>query len=105
MKRNDIKNLAKLSQAELQQQLSIINLELSKAKLAKAAGKLANLRSVSSLKDDVARIKTVLRQIQMKPPEVEVVKEEVKEKTEKEVKTVKKTAAKTAKVVKKATTK
>jgi len=62
MKRNDIKALASKNQAQLQEQLQQFMVELSKAKLAKKAGKLSNLRSISVLKDDIARVKTVLRQ-------------------------------------------
>lgn len=62
MKRNDIKALADKTEVQLLEQLQSLMVELSKAKLAKKAGKLANLRSINTLKDDVARIKTVLRQ-------------------------------------------
>lgn len=62
MKRNDIKALATKTPAELQQQLQQLRVELSKATLAKRAGKLQNLRSISVMKDDIARVKTVLSQ-------------------------------------------
>jgi len=61
MKRNDIKALATKNSAQLQEQLQKLMVELSQAKLAKKAGKLANLRSISIFKDDIARVKTVLR--------------------------------------------
>lgn len=83
MKRNEITQLATKTEAELQTQLQVIHLELSKAKLAKSAGKLANLRSVGVLKDDVARIKTALTNLKNKPVAVET---ETKAKTSKKSK-------------------
>jgi ribosomal protein L29 len=77
MKRNDIKQLASKKDAELHKQLAAIHLELGKAKLAQSAGKLANVRLISNLRDDVARIKTVLHIHQMTPvaqPVAEVAK-------------------------------
>lgn len=62
MKRRDIKALADKTQDQLQEQLQTLLVELSKAKLAKKAGKLKNLRSTSILKDDIARVKTVMSQ-------------------------------------------
>lgn len=62
MKRNDIKKLATLEVSELQAQLATVSAEMTKARLAKKSGKLNNLRSISVLSDDIARIKTVLRQ-------------------------------------------
>jgi large subunit ribosomal protein L29 len=62
MKRNDIKALATKSLSELNKQLSEVVTELSKARLEKKAGKLSNPRTVSILGDDVARIKTVIRE-------------------------------------------
>ena len=65
MKRNDIKALATKTTAELQTQLVALEAEITKAQLAKIAGKLANVRQVAMLRDDLARIKTVLRQQQL----------------------------------------
>lgn len=65
MKRNEIKELATKSEAELQQQLQALETEVAKARLAKMAGKLSNLRQISVLRDDVARVKTVLHQRQL----------------------------------------
>ncbi len=62
MKRNDIKALATKNVSQLQDQLQKLMVELSQAKLAKKAGKLQNVRSIGFLKDDIARVKTVLRQ-------------------------------------------
>ena len=65
MKRNDIKSLATKSQSELEAQMGQVVAEMTKARLAKKTGRLANLRSISHLQDDVARIKTILRQKQL----------------------------------------
>lgn len=65
MKRNDIKNLRAKSEADLQTQLSQLVAEVTKARLAKKTGRLANLRSISHLQDDIARIKTILRHQQL----------------------------------------
>jgi ribosomal protein L29 len=65
MKRSDVKKLHGLSIAELQKKLVELTLHLAKAKLEKKVGKIANPRSVSMMSDDVARIKTVLKQKEM----------------------------------------
>ncbi len=66
MKRNDIRALADKSVAELEKQLMELQSEVTKARLTKMAGKLANFRLIAMLRDDVARIKTVLQQRRMK---------------------------------------
>lgn len=65
MKRNDITALASKSISELQAQLTQLMAEVTKARLAKKTGRLANLRSISHLNDDIARIKTIMRQKQL----------------------------------------
>lgn len=65
MKRNDITALASKSTSELQAQLTQLMAEVTKARLAKKTGRLANLRSISHLNDDIARIKTIMRQKQL----------------------------------------
>ena len=65
MKRNDIKNLSTKSTEELQTQLVQLVADVTKARLAKKTGRLANLRSIAHLQDDIARVKTVLRQKQL----------------------------------------
>lgn len=60
MKRKDITALAAKSPSELQVQLAQLVVEMTKARLAKKTGRLANLRSISHLSDDIARIKTIL---------------------------------------------
>lgn len=62
MKRNDITKLATQDVSELEAELTKLSGEMTKARLAKKSGKLNNLRSISVLSDDIARIKTVLRQ-------------------------------------------
>ncbi len=66
MKQNDIRALAEKSIEELQQQLGGLEAEVTKARLEKMAGKLSNFRLIAMLRDDVARIKTVLRERQLK---------------------------------------
>lgn len=65
MKRNDIKALAQKTPAELQTQLNQLLAEVAKARQAKRTGKLANVRHLSTVRDDVARIKTILTQQQL----------------------------------------
>lgn len=60
MKRNDIKALHDQTIPELNQRLVEISEELIKARLEKGAAKLTNLRLVSTLADDLARVKTIL---------------------------------------------
>lgn len=62
MKRNEIKALASQSTAELNKQLGELLKKLAQARLELKAGKLANTKSTSLMSDDVARIKTHLRQ-------------------------------------------
>ncbi|MBU0576547.1 50S ribosomal protein L29 [Patescibacteria group bacterium] len=62
MKRNDIKILHEKTNAELFKQLGELEMKIAKAKLELSAGKLANLRLPGKLRDDIARIKTVLRE-------------------------------------------
>lgn len=62
MKRNDIKALHDKTPAELQQQLAELQTRLGQAKLELKVGKLEDVRLPSKLRDDIARVKTVLRQ-------------------------------------------
>lgn len=66
MKRNDITALQSKEIAELQQQLSELETELVKARLERSAGKLQNPAKVKSLSDDIARVKTVIRDKQLR---------------------------------------
>jgi len=65
MKRNDIKALHGLEVAELQKKLTELLHEFSMRKLEKKVGKLTNRRIVSTHADDIARIKTILREKEM----------------------------------------
>jgi large subunit ribosomal protein L29 len=66
MKRNDIRALADKTVEELDKQLGELQAEVTKARLSKMAGKLSNFRLIAMLRDDVARIKTVLKERRMK---------------------------------------
>jgi len=61
MKRNDIKALQDKSIAELNAQLLTLETEFAQARIKKHAGKLQNTH-ISLMADDIARIKTVIRQ-------------------------------------------
>lgn len=65
MKRNDITALHEKTTAELQKQLSELQKELATSKLQKVVGKLPNVAKVQVLRNDVARVKTVLRAQQL----------------------------------------
>ncbi len=62
MKRNDITALHTMSPADLHKKLEETVAVWVKSRLEKKVGKIANKRLVTNLADDVARIKTVLRQ-------------------------------------------
>ena len=62
MKRNDIQKLATLTIGELHAQLTEVTTQLAKARLEKQAGKLSNPRLVSTYADNVARIKTIIKE-------------------------------------------
>ncbi len=60
MKRSDIKQLHELTQKELEEKLEALVKEMVTARLEKMANKLDDVKKLSKLRDDVARIKTVL---------------------------------------------
>lgn len=60
MKRNDITALHEKTTAQLQTQLEELKLELAKVSLELPVGKLNDVRKPGKIKDDIARIKTVL---------------------------------------------
>ncbi len=62
MKRNDINLLHEKTLAELQEQLVELNQQWAKAKLELKVNKLSDLRSPSKLRDDIARVKTIMRE-------------------------------------------
>ncbi len=61
MKRNDITALHEKSTAELNTQLQVTQKDLATAKMQKVVGKLSNTAKIHVLREDIARIKTVLR--------------------------------------------
>lgn len=65
MKRNDIKALQEKTAAELIKQLTELQKELATAKLQKVVGKLNNPSRIYVLREDIARVKTVLRAQQL----------------------------------------
>ncbi|MBP7774420.1 50S ribosomal protein L29 [Candidatus Woesebacteria bacterium] len=65
MKRNDIRALQSKTKAELQTQLTGYERELATARLKKAVGKLENVSSIAILRDDIARVKTSIRRIEL----------------------------------------
>lgn len=65
MKRNDIRALQSKTRAELQTQLTGYERELATARLKKAVGKLENVSSIAILRDDIARVKTSIRRIEL----------------------------------------
>lgn len=62
MKRNDITALHQQSVADLSKKLGELVTEVSKARIEKKAGKLAKPSLISRLQDDIARVKTILRE-------------------------------------------
>lgn len=64
MKRNDLKTLHEQTPAQLGEKLSTLKLELAKAKLELKAGKLSNTSLLKTLRADIARVKTILKENQ-----------------------------------------
>ncbi len=64
MKRNDITALHTMTAAELQTKLSTLQQELATARLGHRVGK-ASVTTIARVRDDIARIKTVLREQQL----------------------------------------
>lgn len=62
MRSNDITALHGKTVTELETQLKQLQKDLAQARIEKAAGKLANVTSVSMMQDDVARIKTIIHE-------------------------------------------
>ena len=62
MKRNEIKKLFEQSIDELAVKVAELNKELARARLEKIAGRLNDTTKVVRLADDLARVKTVLRE-------------------------------------------
>lgn len=66
MKSNDIKALHDKDQIELKKELSVLMKDLAGMRLLAKAGKLDSLAKLKNLRKDVARIKTVLREKELK---------------------------------------
>jgi ribosomal protein L29 len=66
MRTNDKKALHGMEVAELSKKLNELQLAFTKAQLEKKIGKLADRRMASKLSDDIARIKTIITQKEMK---------------------------------------
>lgn len=62
MKRKDIKELYQKEEKELGDLLLKLRKELVRIKMEIAMGKVKNLRQPARIKDDIARVKTVLNQ-------------------------------------------
>lgn len=62
MKKQEIKQLPTKTQEELKVQLREIKVSLQAASLEHAQRKLTNTTSLRGLKDDIARLQTVIRQ-------------------------------------------
>ena len=62
MKRQALQALRDKSAAELQTQLQELTVDLARKRHEKKVGKISNPRSVSTLSDDIARVKTILRE-------------------------------------------
>lgn len=65
MKRKEITALQDMSLSDLNKKLGELTMDVAKAKLEKKVGKLANVRLVSTLSDDIARIKTIMHKKEM----------------------------------------
>ncbi len=80
MKRKDITALHEMTTDELQQKLAELRKDLAKAKLELPVGKLADTRMPGKIRDDIARIKTVLREKQLAAKNEEPAAEKKEEK-------------------------
>lgn len=60
MKRNDIKALHTLKKEDLDKKLSELQKEFAKVRMEHRVGRLKNVRVLGTLRDDMARVATVL---------------------------------------------
>mgnify|MGYP006419932369 CR=1 FL=1 len=65
MKTKDITELRAKTDKELLEVVADLQMKLAVARMEKKAGKLANTSLVSTLADDVARVKTILREMKL----------------------------------------
>ncbi len=61
MKRNDIKSLHELPVEKLKEKQAEISREFAKARMEHRVGRLKNVTILSVLRDDLARVMTVMR--------------------------------------------
>lgn len=66
MKTNDIKALHDKDQAELQKELSVLIKDLAGLRLLAKAGKIDSPSKLKNLRKDIARVKTVLREKELR---------------------------------------
>lgn len=60
MKRNDIKALAGLTKEQLSAKRNELSLEFMKVRMEHRVGRLKNVRILSTLRDDLARVQTAM---------------------------------------------
>lgn len=95
MKRNDITKLHQKTIEELVAELNEIEVRFRQARLEEAADKLKNRRELHSLRKDIARYKTIIREKELAQKAAEVLKADEaakkpkEESVEKEPKTTK----------------
>ena len=65
MKKKEIKELHTKSPAELRELIKKAQVELVKLRLEQAAGKLKNVRLVTQKRHDLARLKTILKGLEL----------------------------------------
>lgn len=70
MTKKDRQALHTKTDKELQKMQAEIDMQLLKARMEKHAGKLANTSLIKTLSDDLARVKTVLRILQLQEKKV-----------------------------------
>lgn len=70
MKRKDIKALFSKSKEELTKDVSLKQKELTKVKMAIVMKREKNVRKAQTIRDEIARLRTVLREIELKEKHV-----------------------------------
>jgi ribosomal protein L29 len=84
MKQEEIKQLHQESRAQLQQMLEETQAKLAKAKLELKVGQLEDVNLTDKLSDDIARIKTVMREKQLLAEAKQALKQKQDKEEEKE---------------------
>lgn len=65
MKRQDLVKYRQQNQAELQAEVNKLSVQLVETKLQQSLGQQKNVRGVKNLRDDIARLKTIIREKQL----------------------------------------